>query len=655
MLRDDADVSIVAHCRHENLVSHHFADIAVIQTNKKTGATCFYQSPISDFDLSVVGVTHSEIVRPPSGAAVLVNGVATPIAGTSVFGDPSSFTAHVCVQCHDNGALIRSPYLTQMMATPISAALPAITKNVIPGAGDFSYNKDQPYFFPGNDFAQLNAYKVEITGNTCTGCHRMGSNSVSGTIGTGGLYGLIATRDPSLNPSDHKNPLATSLVNPQWDSFTKNSLMWMTPDHPKVASAANSAAAAAIHDCSARQGERPLPIDPSTCKLTQLSRRGLPGATGSPAGYAREDGFSSIVYRASSNHIFEMYRDQIGWHQGDLSLGATLAASSPSAWRRADHIASVLYRSADNHIRELYQNGGGWGAGDVSVSAGATAAAALAVGTPTGYVRADGGNAIVYRAADNHVKEIYAAPGSGWSLGDISSTAGALTASQLASGDAVGFVRSDGASSIVYRSADNHIRGIYLAAGASWVPEDPWALSGAPSTALAVGNPSVYVRSDGISAIVYRSSDGNIHELALLVSLTVAPGGGMTVTRNWAYGALTQNLGAPLAASDPSAFVRSDTVNSITYRATNGDLRELTLNDVNNVGWQSWLLYAQNGVGTNALTKPFGFIRADMMDSVIFETSDTHIRELSKSNTSSTAFWQLSDLTVSSGNTQSGM
>src|SRR5262249_29925350 len=43
VLTNNADAYVVAHCRKEGLSQGEYNDIAVIQHNRKNGATCFYQ------------------------------------------------------------------------------------------------------------------------------------------------------------------------------------------------------------------------------------------------------------------------------------------------------------------------------------------------------------------------------------------------------------------------------------------------------------------------------------------------------------------------------------------------------------------------------------------------------------------------------------
>jgi hypothetical protein len=155
-----------------------------------------------------------------------------------------------CGSCHDNGPLIRSPYLTQITGP-----------NALPGAGDFSFNRDEPYSFVGEDFALWKAYKVEVAGNTCNGCHRMSVNNIWSGNGTALDLGIRATA-PS---QEGKNP------------HSPDSPIWMLPGQifyrPESADAAQE-----IRNCALRLNESPLPNSPS-CKITEYASQYTGGGT----------------------------------------------------------------------------------------------------------------------------------------------------------------------------------------------------------------------------------------------------------------------------------------------------------------------------------------------------------------------------------------
>jgi len=104
---------------------------------------------------------------------------------------------------------------------------------------------------------------------------------------------------------------------------------------------------------------------------------------------------------------------------------------------------------------------------------------------------------------------------------------------------------------------------------------------------------------------------------------------------------LTVAAGAPIAASDPIAYVRSDGISVVLFKGTDNRIRELSLSAL---GWGTSDLMtasggpAANGVGLSA------FVRADRANSVIYRTSDNHVHELKLAKGGSS--WQHNDLTV---------
>jgi hypothetical protein len=229
VLVNNANAYVVAHCRRRGEPVGQYQDIAVIQHNKKNGATCFYQALQS----GLPGV------------------VKAPSKGTGAYPWlPPVTTASInCVGCHDNGPLIRTPYLTQITGA-----------NALPGKDDLSFNRNQPYRFIGADFASWKAFKVEVSGNPCIGCHRMAVNSES-SKGTALDLGIRATAisEAAKNPHSVDSPI------------------WMTPGQITF-SQANADAALAIKNCGLRKNESPLP-NTAQCRITQYTglRRPLLG------------------------------------------------------------------------------------------------------------------------------------------------------------------------------------------------------------------------------------------------------------------------------------------------------------------------------------------------------------------------------------------
>ncbi len=100
VIKNSEKVAIVAMCRKKgnDATQELYGDIAVIQHNKETGATCFYQAP-------------PDRPNPPLSGHVLAP---SGIDGKWRWLEPAATAAIGCGECHDNGPILRTPYLSQI-------------------------------------------------------------------------------------------------------------------------------------------------------------------------------------------------------------------------------------------------------------------------------------------------------------------------------------------------------------------------------------------------------------------------------------------------------------------------------------------------------------------------------------------------------------
>jgi hypothetical protein len=243
----DVNAYMVAHCRKKghSAGDGKYKDIAVIQHNFSNGATCFYQALDENLD--------GHVKAPSKGISAWPWMTPAQTAGVG------------CGGCHDNGPIIRSPYLSQVKG--------ADGHPLLPGAGDayMFNNSGERYYFVGTDFASWKAYEVQVHGNKCNGCHRMGVNNVLSGKGTGRDFGIRATADSS----DINDPLTKTLL-PHKNKLSADSPMWMIPDDPDGSTLdkytkANADAAQAIKKCADKfSASSPLPNAPD-CKIKQFT------------------------------------------------------------------------------------------------------------------------------------------------------------------------------------------------------------------------------------------------------------------------------------------------------------------------------------------------------------------------------------------------
>lgn len=170
----DPDVQIRFLCRHYNKASYRgdqdpiFNDIALIQHNKATGATCFFQSP-------------SGYNRQHNGTRI-----PSPRTGDTRIWQPARVTAaQECVGCHDSRGFLKTPFVAGVDGD-----------DAIPRPGH-----PTGYYFPGDVTKYWRAFQVSSNSSqTCSGCHVLGTSNIDrGTRGTARTIGrqaagLIGTR-----------------------------------------------------------------------------------------------------------------------------------------------------------------------------------------------------------------------------------------------------------------------------------------------------------------------------------------------------------------------------------------------------------------------------------------------------------------------------
>lgn len=333
-------------------------------------------------------------------------------------------------------------------------------------------------------------------------------------------------------------------------------------------------------------------------------------------GYARSDGYNSVLREASNGDMHELFLGSGNWGVATLVPGAPVITSKITPYRRADGKNVVVYRS-NAHIVELAWVNNAWTWFDLSYVAGAPDA----VGSPTAYVNADGVNAVVYRDAAGHIHELSMGT-RGWRHTDLTTASGVAN---YASSDPSAFVRSDGFSSVTYRS-DTHVVELFKAPGYTWGFGFPSYATGAPA---ASSRPFGYTRSNGSNAIVYRSGSS-------IIELTNTSSG---------WEDLNITSGGAAATGDPMAYVRTDGVESVLYRSSGGAIFELAKTS----SWGAYDLTWTAGA-PSAATDPAVYIRDDGYNAVVYRAaSNSHVTELAWKRGGPN--WNDGDLTAISGET----
>jgi hypothetical protein len=147
------DVQMILLCRRmyiRPVGDPHFDSIEIIMHNVKSGSTCFFIS--KNFGENPDGddghrVPPPDELTPPAGQT----------AAKDLWAEPKEVANHGCIYCHDSDPWMRSPWASQ------TGKLPA-----------------DPWGFHsvdvGGPFAKWpKPMSIDTRGNTCTGCHRIGS------------------------------------------------------------------------------------------------------------------------------------------------------------------------------------------------------------------------------------------------------------------------------------------------------------------------------------------------------------------------------------------------------------------------------------------------------------------------------------------------
>jgi hypothetical protein len=156
-VRDD-DVQMLLFCRRMYVRppdDPHFDSIEIIMHNVVTGSTCFFIS--KNFGEDPAGEDGRRV--PPPSEKTPPEGF---VSARDLWGSPQEIAAHGCIYCHDSDPWMHSPWIAQTEQLP---ADPWGFHSVDVGGPFAAWPKPQ---------------SIRTRGNTCTGCHRIGSLNTCG-------------------------------------------------------------------------------------------------------------------------------------------------------------------------------------------------------------------------------------------------------------------------------------------------------------------------------------------------------------------------------------------------------------------------------------------------------------------------------------------
>jgi len=290
-----------------------------------------------------------------------------------------------------------------------------------------------------------------------------------------------------------------------------------------------------------------------------------------------------VFYRNTGGSIVEVFRKagagaDKNWHTNDLTTEAKApkAASAPAAFtmkagRLGKHASHhVVYRGTDDQIHELYrQTDGKWEHMNLSVEAKGPKAA----GRPAVFASEDtDAQHVFYRTSEGALIDLYRRWGSTddkkWHSNDLTAEAKApkATGSFNAYLEQTGTVTSSYVQHLVYRSEDGQIHELYAGPKDKWMHKDLSTEARAPRAA---GAPVGYhTQKDNVQHVFYRSSEGALIDLYR--------------RRNddrdnaWHSNDLTAEARAPKAAGNPAVYfeqtgtVTTSNVQHIVYLGRTG-------------------------------------------------------------------------------------
>jgi hypothetical protein len=176
------------------------------------------------------------------------------------------------------------------------------------------------------------------------------------------------------------------------------------------------------------------------------------------------------------------------------------------------------------------------------------------------------------------------------------------------------YVRSDGVSAVLYTAEDLGIHELALS-GSAWSDANLSDLAHGRGGYLPMG----YVRSDAVSAVVYRNDV--VHELVL-------------TRAGWSYANLSSLTRGPrLGGWMARGYVRADKRSVVVYESEH-HIHEMAL-----VGrtWQPDAdLTAIAQAAVEVKSTPWGYVRGDGVSAVVYRGADDHVHELSLR----LSFWQ---------------
>jgi hypothetical protein len=273
--------------------------------------------------------------------------------------------------------------------------------------------------------------------------------------------------------------------------------------------------------------------------LTSLADGIVPEVSRALSGYWGTDNSQHVNYIGSGNHIHELYRasgaSPTEWTDNDLTaLAGAVPPHSNTAlvsYWGSDSSQHVFFIGTDDHVHELYTAPGTNSRVDNDLTALTGALATPNVNTAlAGFWDTDSSQHLLFIGTDGHIHELFIVPGiPGWADHDLTNVGHAIAPNIGAALDV--YTGSDGSRHINFFGVDGHVHELYNhpgAAGAGWVDNDLTKMANAVDPVVGDRELHGYWGNDSSQHVDFIGTDGDLHELY------IAPG-----TNGWVDNNLT--------------------------------------------------------------------------------------------------------------------
>jgi hypothetical protein len=299
-------------------------------------------------------------------------------------------------------------------------------------------------------------------------------------------------------------------------------------------------------------------------------------------GYWGSDGSQHVNFIGVDFHLHELYiaPNTAGWTDNDLTqlaagqlagVGPALNTALAGYWGsdNSQHVHFLAVGIEYNHVHELsITPGSGWVNNDIT-SLAPDGSVPLGGRALSSYWGSDGSqhvNFFGFSGQEYHVQQLSIAPGAGWVLNDLTSSAGGVApVVDPPPPMLVSYWGSDGSQHVNFIGLDGHIHELYIAPSATgWVDHDLTVLA----AAVAPGERALdaYWGTDSSQHVNFIGLDGHIHELYIAPSAT-----------GWTDNDLTMLAGAVpiLGGTALNGYWGSDNSQHVNFIGTDGDVHEL--------------------------------------------------------------------------------